>query len=428
MKIKFIIRYILFTLYLLPVVCFAQNPDLAMERIQLLCSEKKHGRGYVKDGAAKSAEYLSSVFKKYEIEKFNNSYYQEFSYQVNSFPGKMRVRLNGKRLKPGVEYVVGPETPNLRGRYKMIVPDSTLLNDTIKIIQHLGRMDGRNDKLLVIDFENISNVDIRWFYVYLMRFNYLNFGGFVELHANELMWSVRRYQSDYPVVKLKKDVFPKNSRRLFINVEAELIDDFEAKNIIGYIPGDSDEFIVLTAHYDHLGRMGRKTLFPGAQDNASGVSMLLDFAEYYSKNKPKYSIAFMLFFGEEAGLLGSRHYVNNPLFNLDDIKLVINLDMVGTGDDGITIVNGKTEGYEEVFELVKSINNENDFLEEVAARGETANSDHFPFHQNGIKAIFIYTRGDGTYYHSIKDRPETLSLKGYNGLFNLLTNFIDSYE
>lgn len=419
-KILFLFLSLFFSLF-----ANSQNLDLAKERIETLCSSGLHGRGYYKDGAEKSANFIKSIFQNNQILSFEDSYFQIFNYSVNSFPGRVRVRVNGKSLNPGYDFVIGPATPTTRGRYDLIIPDSTLLNDTIKVIQELGRMANRGDKILVVDFEQISNVDIRWFYVFLIKFNYLNFGGYVELLPDELMWSVRRYQADHPVVKIRKSSFPENAQRINISVRAKHISSFEAKNVIGYIPGHKDEFIVFTAHYDHLGRMGRRTLFPGAQDNASGTAMVLDFADYYSENKPKYSIAFMLFFGEEAGLLGSRFYINNPLFDLANIKLVINLDMVGTGDNGITVVNGKTEGYEEIFSLIKEINQQNNLLPEVAARGEAANSDHYPFHRNNINAIFIYTRGEGTYYHSIKDRPETLSFKGYEGLFNLITNLIE---
>ena len=102
--------------------------------------------------------------------------------------------------------------------------------------------------------------------------------------------------------------------------------------------------------------MGKNTFFPGANDNASGVAMLLQLANYYSKpeNQPDYSICFIAFTGEELGLLGSKYYVQNPLFPLNQIKLLINMDMVGTGDEGITIVNTSEnlDDYEKFLKLM----------------------------------------------------------------------------
>ena len=84
---------------------------------------------------------------------------------------------------------------------------------------------------------------------------------------------------------------------------------------------------MFTAHYDMIGSFGEGNYFPGASDNGSGTAMVLDLARHFSSGrKPFYSVAFMLFSGEEAGLLGSTHYVDHPLFPLERIKLVINLD------------------------------------------------------------------------------------------------------
>jgi Zn-dependent M28 family amino/carboxypeptidase len=107
------------------------------------------------------------------------------------------------------------------------------------------------------------------------------------------------------------------------------------------IKGEVDTFIVLTAHLDHLGTMGKNVFFPGAHDNASGCAMVLNLAKYYSmrKCKPHYGLVFMFFSGEELGLLGSRFYTEHPLFPLSKIKFLINLDLMGSGDEGVQIVN-----------------------------------------------------------------------------------------
>ena len=87
--------------------------------------------------------------------------------------------------------------------------------------------------------------------------------------------------------------------------------------------------------------MGKDVYFPGANDNASGVAMLLNLANYYSKkeNQPKCSIAFIAFAGEEAGLLGSKYFSEHPLIPLNKMKFLVNLDLLGTGDEGMMVVN-----------------------------------------------------------------------------------------
>jgi Zn-dependent M28 family amino/carboxypeptidase len=171
--------------------------------------------------------------------------------------------------------------------------------------------------------------------------------------------------------------------------------------------------------------MGADVYFPGANDNASGTAMIIDLARYYSdpENQPDYSIVFMAFGAEEAGLLGSSYYANNPLFPLNNIKFLINLDMVGSGSEGIKIVNGTI--FKEEFDRMVKINDEYNFVSSINERGEAANSDHFPFYEIGVPSIFIYTLGDECKeYHNIYDVSENVPLTEYEDLFRLLTIFI----
>ena len=195
---------------------------------------------------------------------------------------------------------------------------------------------------------------------------------------------------------------------------------------MGIIEGSlkKDSFIVVTAHYDHLGGMGKKTFFPGANDNASGVSMLLNLAQHFSKpeNKSSYSLVFIAFAGEEAGLIGSEYYVNHPLFPLAQIKFLINLDLLGTGDDGIMVVNA-TE-YKQPFEKLKSINDQKKYVAKIGERGKAKNSDHYYFSENGVPCFFIYTLGGVSYYHDVFDKAATLPFTDYDDVFFLLRDFV----
>ena len=211
------------------------------------------------------------------------------------------------------------------------------------------------------------------------------------------------------------------------DITNEFIPYHLSQNVIGYVQGSvyPDSFIVYSAHYDHLGQMGKDVYFPGANDNASGCAMLLNLAKHYSKpeNQPKYSIAFMAFCGEEVGLLGSKHYTENPLFPLKNIKFVFNMDIMGTGEEGITVVNGSV--FKTEFDKLKEINAQNNFIKDVKIRGKSANSDHYFFSEKGVKAFFIYSMGGIKAYHDIFDRPETLPLNEFENLFKLITKFGD---
>jgi aminopeptidase YwaD len=167
--------------------------------------------------------------------------------------------------------------------------------------------------------------------------------------------------------------------------------------------------------------MGADTYFPGANDNASGVALLLSIAKYYAQNPQKYSIGFILFAGEEAGLMGSKYYTENPMIPLKKIRFLTNTDLAGTGIDGITVVNATL--FPKEFAIMNSINNSNKYLTKINARGEAANSDHYWFTKKGVPAFFFYTLGGIAAYHDVFDKASTLPLNEQADLKELIIKF-----
>jgi Zn-dependent M28 family amino/carboxypeptidase len=168
--------------------------------------------------------------------------------------------------------------------------------------------------------------------------------------------------------------------------------------------------------------MGRDTYFPGANDNASGTSMLVTLAKYFKEHPSEYNLIFIAFAGEEAGLLGSKYYVEHPVKPLDRIHFLLNLDIMGSGEEGITVVNATL--FDPAFQLLTQINNERNFLSQIKSRGPAANSDHYWFSQSGVPAFFIYTMGPNKNYHDVFDRYENLSFSAYDNIRDLLIQFI----
>ena len=150
--------------------------------------------------------------------------------------------------------------------------------------------------------------------------------------------------------------------------------------------------------------------------------MLLELAYFLKEQPSTYTTVFIAFTGEEAGLLGSHYFVENPLVPLKKIKFLLNLDMVGTGDEGIAVVNGSI--HEKEFDLLKKINHEGNFVPNIKKRGEAANSDHYFFHKSGVKSFFIYALGGTKAYHDINDKPENLPLTRYKEIFGLIHLFL----
>ena len=174
-----------------------------------------------------------------------------------------------------------------------------------------------------------------------------------------------------------------------------------------------------------LFRSGKNVYFPGANDNASGTAMVMDLARYFASDSilPNYSIVFALVSGEENGLYGSYYLANHPLFPLKNVKFLINLDLVSTGSEGITVVNATK--FKEQYNRLNDINKEKAYLKTVVERDESCNSDHCAFYEKGIPAVFIYAMGsEFTEYHNLYDLPQKLPLTKYNEIFKLLVDYV----
>ncbi|MBL8235525.1 MAG: M28 family peptidase, partial [Bryobacterales bacterium] len=135
------------------------------------------------------------------------------------------------------------------------------------------------------------------------------------------------------------------------------------RNVVGYWPGETDEHVVVGAHYDHLGMGEQFSMAPnligrahlGADDNASGSAGVLELARWMgTQPKPKRGVLFMTFAGEELGLLGSSYYVNHPLLPIEKAVAMINMDMIGRIKDGRVFVGGSGTGAN-LGELLKQL-------------------------------------------------------------------------
>ncbi|MDB5120435.1 MAG: family peptidase [Sphingobacteriales bacterium] len=371
-------------LLLILLCCFsllsnAQSSTEAKGVIDSLTSTVFNGRGYTKNGMQRAANYLKTQYEHIGIAPFGPDYFQTFTYPVNTFPGNMKVRINQQELIPGQDFIVSAESKGINYKGILIKRDSTTY------INHEQRI-------------------------------------IVKLEA-KLTWSVAKEEADYTLILVDKRALKNDPDSINMDIKNEFVPQFKASNVCGIIKGtlQPDSIIFITAHYDHLGGMGNSTYFPGANDNASGIALLLSLAKYYSVHPPAYSIAFICFAGEEAGLLGSKYFTEHPFTDLKNIKFLINIDLVGTGEEGITVVNGSI--YSQAFKQLVNINQQFKYLAKINSRGKAANSDHYWFTEKGVPAFFIYTLGGIKAYHDVYDRAETLPLTEFDDLQQLLTKF-----
>jgi hypothetical protein len=414
----------------LTVAVYGQDMEYARQVIGTLASPGFAGRGYVAGGNDKAAAYLKKQYAAWGLKPFGKDYGQPFEITVNTFPSTMKLLVDGVELIPGEDYIVDPAASSFSGTREVYVADrQDLLDDSrLKIIK-----DKAAGKILLLDGSRPETDDSERIQqlkqaVRLLKQDSLStIAAVIEYSPAKMTWSISRTQAARPAFTVKKELDLKNVRKIGIKVKARMT-TCTTRNIVGYIEGTAqpDSFLTITAHYDHLGMMGKKACFYGANDNASGVSMLLNLAKYFAAHPHKYSIAFIATSAEEVGIVGAKYFAEHPLFDLDKIRFLVNFDMAGTGDEGIQVVNGSV--YQEQFDRMTKINGEKHYLPAIRIRGESCNSDHCPFYQKGVPSFFIYTLGGSTAYHDIYDRSDTLPLTAFNHYFRLAVDFFNTFE
>jgi aminopeptidase YwaD len=400
--------------------CNSQNIPRVREHIDSLCSPQFYGRGAAFNGQRKAAVYLSQKFQSAGLKLFSSDYLQPFKYNINTFPGNLNLTINGESLKPGIDFIVTPSSPSSKGNYKIQKLD-TLIFSSEKVRSKF--LNASLSKRILVYNENVLK-KIKLQPESIQR-KFQETPCRIVLKEKKLTMGLSTTQQAVPEFELLKEKFNFKNKKVSFEIDAQLIQNYEAHNVCGYIQGllKPDSFIVITAHYDHLGTLGEGTYFPGANDNGSGVSMLLELAHYYKENPPNYSIAFIAFGAEEAGLIGSKFFTENPLFPLSQIKFLINLDLMGTGDEGMMVVNGSIHPNE--FELLSSINTQKAYLAAIKKRGKAANSDHYYFSEKGVPSFFFYTLGGIAAYHDVFDIPKTLPLTKFREVHKLIIEFAD---
>ena len=408
--------------FYIAITLFGFGQDLETKRfIKTLCSQEFHGRGYVNNGDNIAADYIAKTFKEIGVSTVNGSYFQEFSFPVNTFPGEMLVKINNKTLAPGIDFLVDASSKG--GEYQLtpkFINGEDLLNKN-KIQNLFNNTSSLKNHIFIIkntEYSADSTKKIK------QQINVLNqWVAIAEITNEKFIWSVGRQITRFPKLKIKEHALPKKINTLNLKIDQKFLKNHQSKNVIGLIPSKrkNAKSIVFSAHYDHLGRMGKDIYFPGANDNASGTGMLVHLAKHFIDNPSKYNIYFIAFAGEEAGLIGSQYFTENPLLDLKKIAFVLNLDIMGSGEEGITVVNGKV--YKKAYNKLIRLNKKRNYLNSIKARGEAANSDHYWFSQQGVPAFFIYTRGNNKHYHDIFDTYEELTFDSFEAIANLLIKF-----
>ena len=190
------------------------------------------------------------------------------------------------------------------------------------------------------------------------------------------------------------------------------------RNVVGYLPGETDEHVVVGAHYDHLGVGEQFSMAPsmvgkphlGADDNASGSAGVIELARWMAAQpKAKRGVLFMTFAGEELGLLGSSYYVNHPLLPIDKAVAMINMDMIGRIKDGRIFVGGTGTGAN-FGDMLKQLPQPEGFQFDLSETAGYGSSDHTSFTTKQVPVLFFFSGLHGD-YHKPSDTWDKINSK-----------------
>lgn len=430
--IKYLVLLLLSTPYLSPPPTLAQSPlPYVQSIVDTLSAPYFAGRGYQHDADKLAADFIVGEFEMIGLHPVFDTYQQSFPLAVDIHTGTPHLEVNGTQLTLGTEFLPYPGSISGKGNTeKTIVYAGAGL-----YIPEIQRNDyeGKNPKnAIVVLQEHIpeairKNKEINpQFLATSTRIEIARLMGaqaVILLTKNNLAHGFTPVNTAIPAFMVPNKYWSEEANQVSYSIQTTLDWETTTTNVAGMIQGTEkpDEYLLITAHYDHLGTMGPDFYFPGANDNASGVALTLSLAQYFQQHPLKRSLVFVGFSAEEEGLQGSRHFVNQPPMPLDSIRFLINLDMVASGNQGIMAVAGSDFEFE--FNLLAQVN---DSLQigDLNKRPNAPNSDHFFFLEQGVRGFFLYTnKGDQPYHHP-NDQQDLLDWDDFIDMYELVKHFL----
>ncbi|MDX2283690.1 MAG: M28 family metallopeptidase [Bacteroidia bacterium] len=395
----------------------------ARRTVDTLCSPAMAGRGYQQAGHETAARYLAERFAALGLEPAGaGGFFQPFPLRTHVILDAS-LRFGAADLPPGEAWIAhgASGTGDFRGKVADagygLAPGASRLQGRIALFRAGWPPELANDPGARTRYQDLSSVPQRIEALLAQQ------PAAVIVVQEKLTAAYARQAYPVPVLEVLADRLPARLSRAQGHVRAA-DSTLRSQNVLALLPGQTDTVIAITAHYDHLGAYSG-AVFAGANDNASGIAMLLALAEHFAGQRPRCGLLFIAFGGEEAGLAGSQFYVEQqPLIPLSRIRFLLNLDLMGNGDQGIMAVGGIEHGG--ALAQLSALNDRLQAVPSVRARKNAPNSDHFFFLQRGVPGLFIYTLGGPPHYHDVHDRPEVLPLSRFAELHALFSALIET--
>ncbi len=428
--------------------------------VEVLASDSLEGRFTGSTGQKKAADFIASTFAKKGIEPLFDTYLDTFSLHEYAW-GEIYIRTEDKtfinqkdisylgfynqKTEKEVELVFGGygtdedlDQINIKDKMVLLFAENmrTLLMKKIEEKGAYGVIMANpdNDK----QFNSIKNS--LGYYLLSKRLsdeekniNKKSFQDFV-IKNDQIKSLTGKSIADLQGLVDNKDL--QNGPVKTIYVKSERIYQLTGtENVLGIIKGKTEKNIILSAHYDHLGIKGG-FVYPGADDNASGVAALFEIAETFKDMDLKYNLIFLATTGEEIGLWGSKYFVNHHSYDSNNVILNINMDMIARSDQDdpnylYVVGTGLYPKFRPMIDHADSIYSKCKFdfsLEKVSnIPCAYRSSDQYVFHQHGIPALMFHT-GLHDDYHRPADKASKINFNVYKKRVVLIAHFLDDIQ
>lgn len=444
----------------------AETPSITEQKeyynkiVEELSSDEYYGRSLYMNGDVKAAKYIinelielgvaaapaatrqevglkppyKSAISPAGFERWGEStpqelaYLQHFSHPMNVFWGDMKVVVDGRELEATVDYIAKEFSSGAHGVYDVVYLDNKhLTSDGFVKYMDSGKF---KDKFVVIDWdayqEKLEFHPFERYMPYLVPLK--NVGGVILKGGSEDLFpyfKARSYYTTKMPVLLTTSQFPSDAKKIEVHIDNQMIFEKDSHNIMAYIPGtkDPDKCLMISSHYDHLGLMGRDNVFNGANDDASGVAMMLVLARYFQENRPDYSVMFLFTDAEEENLLGAFYYAENPRIPLDNVFAYVEVDMIADNGDYLSVQISE-EG-KELLTLFEKVNSEmSNPFESLRQEEINDDSDHYAFAQKNVPVFYMSIDGDyHKYYHTPRDTYENFCDANFERFYEMLVGF-----
>jgi hypothetical protein len=431
--------------------------------LSILASDSLEGRETSYTGQKKAAQYIAGIFKKLNLEPIGDdgTYFQHFDVEISRVHPETKIVIEIGGMKKS--YLWGTDFISERARDTTVTGPAafvgftdTELDSTAQaklagrvVFVFIGKKDYASDTTKATTLRRLySNRRDAGAIATLMIPD--EEGPATFQHAQQMMRDfgsdkgIMRMKSNMPHVQpssihflvspvLAEEVLRSSGKSLkqlrnealqnqeftpifidnaTVTIDAHVIQETkQTENVLGILPGSDPDLkaqvVAFTAHYDHLGKDRDGVVYPGADDDGSGTTAVLELAEAFAKNpfRPRRSLLFLTVVGEEKGLLGSQYYVNNPAIPLDQTMADLNMDMIGRmdtihearKDTNYTYVIGSDKISLELDSLLQAANAESEQLvldykynDEQDPERYYYWSDHYYFAKNGVPVVFFF--------------------------------------